>query len=207
MHRRPRQLSLAVRPLKNMSDSLQAIHGRIELLLGNIVEQAVNALVNAANTKLAGGGGVDGAIHRAAGPGLKEECLLLPADELGRRCPTGEVRVTGAGDLPARWVIHAVGPFYNERYADKARQQLGQVYQQALAAAAAKGCRSVAFPAISTGAYRFPLAEAAAIALRAAEEYLREPQPVELVRFVLFKPAQLEVFRAALQALGEEGSR
>jgi O-acetyl-ADP-ribose deacetylase len=184
-----------------MSDSLQAKHGRIELVLGNIVEQAVDAIVNAANTKLSGGGGVDGAIHRAAGPRLTEECLLLPADERGHRCPTGEVRVTGAGNLTARWVIHAFGPFYNERYADKARQQLRQVHQRALESAAAKGCRSVAFPAISTGAYRFPLTEAAPIALEAAEEQLRQQQSLELVRFVLFKPAQLEVFRAALQAL------
>src|SRR5256885_1392446 len=98
-----------------MSDSLQLKHGRLELVLGNIIEQTVDAIVNAANTKLTGGGGVDGALHRAAGPTLKEECLRLPADERGRRCPTGEVRVTGAGALPARRVIHAVGPFYKER--------------------------------------------------------------------------------------------
>src|SRR5262250_2849485 len=97
---------------------------QIELVLGNIVEQVVDAVVNAANTKLAGGGGVDGAIHRAAGPSLKEECFLLPADKDGRRCPTGEVQVTTAGKLSARWVIHAVGPFYNERYAEKSRRQL-----------------------------------------------------------------------------------
>jgi len=187
-----------------MNDSLQTKHGRIELVLGNIVEQAVDAIVNAANTKLAGGGGVDGAVHRAAGPRLKEECLLLPADESGRRCPTGEVRVTSAGNLPAHWVIHAVGPFYNERYADKARQQLRQVYQKALEAATAQGCRSVALPAISTGAYRFPLADAAPIALEVAMEHLQRQQSVELVRFVLFKPAHLEVFRAALQALSGE---
>ena len=183
-----------------MSDTFQAKHGRIELVLGNIVEQVVDAIVNAANTKLLGGGGVDGAVHRAAGPTLKQECLLLAADENGRRCPTGEVRVTGCGKLPARWVIHAVGPFYNERYADKARQQLRQVHH-ALEAAAAKGCRSVAFPAISTGAYRFPLAEAAPIALGTAIAWLQKPQSVELVRFVLFKPAQLEIFRAALRTL------
>ncbi|MCI0361562.1 MAG: macro domain-containing protein [Planctomycetaceae bacterium] len=189
-----------------MSDSLQAKHGRIELVLGNIVEQAVDAIVNAANTKLAGGGGVDGAIHRAAGPKLLEECLRLPADEEGRRCPTGDVRVTGAGNLPARYVIHAVGPVYNERYADKARRQLREVHERALAAAAAKGCRSVAFPAISTGAYRFPLGEAAPIALAAAQEHLRQATSVQLVRFVLFSPPQLEVFRAALKALaGPEG--
>jgi serine/threonine-protein kinase len=186
-----------------MTDSVQVLRGRIELVLGNIVEQAVDAIVNAANTKLAGGGGVDGAIHRAAGPQLMEECLLLAADDEGRRCPTGEVRVTAAGNLPARYVIHAVGPFYNERYAEKARRQLHDVHRLALEAAAERGGRSVALPAISTGAYRFPLAEAAPIAIRAAVEHLRGPKPVELVRFVLFKAAQLEVFREALGAAAE----
>lgn len=184
-----------------MSDIFQTKHGRIELVLGNIVEQQVDAIVNAANTRLLGGGGVDGAIHRAAGPGLLKECETLPADENGRRCPTGEVRVTGAGDLPARWVIHAVGPFYNERYAEKGRQQLRSVHERALAEAASHGCRSIAFPAISTGAYRFPIDEAASIALAVAEEQLRQPQSVELIRFVLFKPAQLEAFRTALARL------
>jgi O-acetyl-ADP-ribose deacetylase (regulator of RNase III) len=184
-----------------MNDNIQLSHGCIELVLGNIVEQPVDAIVNAANTKLIGGGGVDGAIHRAAGPTLKEECLLLPADENGRRCPTGDVRVTSAGNLPARYVIHAVGPFYNERYADKAHQQLSAVHKRSLEEAAERGCRSVAFPAISTGAYRFPLTDAAPIALSAAAEQLSKPQSVELVRFVLFKPAHLDVFREALQAL------
>src|SRR5437870_4524040 len=135
-----------------MNFTLQAEHGRIELTLGNIVEQAVDAIVNAANSTLAGGGGVDGAIHRAAGPGLLEECLRLPEDEQGRRCPTGEVRVTGAGKLSARWVIHAVGPVYSERAPEKAHQQLRQVHLRALDAAVEKSCVSVAFPAISTGA-------------------------------------------------------
>jgi O-acetyl-ADP-ribose deacetylase len=181
-----------------MNDTHQIGGGHIELVLGNIVEQAVDAIVNAANTKLAGGGGVDGAIHRAAGPALTEECLSLPADERGQRCPTGEVRVTGAGNLPARWVIHAVGPFYSERYAEKARQQLRHVHEEALKAAASLGCRSVAFPAISTGAYRFPLADAAEIALSAAVDHLREPQAVEVIRFVLYKPAHLEILRNVL---------
>src|SRR5262249_27578669 len=125
----------------------------------------------------------------------------LPADERGRRCPTGEVRVTGAGKLQARWVIHAVGPFYTERYAAKAREQLRQVHERALVEATKRGCRSVAFAAISTGAYRFPIAAAATIALETAKHHLAKPQSVALVRFVLFKPAQLKVFRDALQAL------
>lgn len=185
-----------------MSDSLATPHGRVELVLGNLVEQAVDAVVNAANTKLAGGGGVDGALHRAAGRALLAECLALPADEAGRRCPTGEVRVTGGGNLPARWVIHAVGPFYDERRPGEAQRLLRQVHERALAAAAELGCRSVAFPAISTGAYRFPIAEAAPIALAAGWEHLSRPGSVQLVRFVLFSPAQHETFRTALAALG-----
>src|SRR5438105_4693140 len=156
--------------------------GRIELVLGNIVGQHVDAIVNAANTKLKGGGGVDGAVHRAAGPALREACLQFPADEDGRRCPTGQVRVTAAGDLPARYVIHAVGPFYNERYADRAERLLREAYENSLAEAVRHGCRSVAFPALSTGAYRFPLARAAAIALRAVADFLARDSSLEVAR-------------------------
>lgn len=188
-------------------DTLPCKSGRIDLVLGNITEQAVDAVVNAANTKLAGGGGVDGAIHRAAGSKLMEECLALPADDDGRRCPTGDVRVTGAGDLPARCVIHAVGPFFNARYADKAREQLRLVHERALSAAAERGCRSIAFPAISTGAYRFPITEAAPIALGAARAHLSGPTSLAVVRFVLFKPAHLKTFRTALEGLASPPER
>ncbi|HKB38026.1 MAG TPA: macro domain-containing protein [Gemmataceae bacterium] len=174
--------------------------GRIELVLGNIVEQQVDAIVNAANTKLKGGGGVDGAIHRAAGPALKEACFQLPADENGRRCPTGQARTTPAGNLPARHVIHAVGPYYNERYAEKVEGQLRELYENCLAEAVAHGCRSIAFPAISTGAYRFPLDRAAAIALGTVAEVMKR-EPLELVRFVLYKQSHLDAFRAELERL------
>jgi O-acetyl-ADP-ribose deacetylase (regulator of RNase III) len=176
-------------------------HGRIELVLGNIVEQQADAIVNAANTKLKGGGGVDGAIHRAAGPALKKACLELPAADDGRRCPTGEVRVTAAGDLPAKFVIHAVGPFYNARYAEKGARQLREVYANALAAAAKHKCRSVALPSISTGAYRFPIQQAAEIALQAAVDFLQQESSVEVIRFVLYKPPHLQAFKAALEDL------
>jgi len=174
--------------------------GRIELVLGSIVDQAVDAIVNAANTKLKGGGGVDGAVHRAAGPALKEACLKLPADENGRRCPTGQARTTPAGNLPARYVIHAVGPFYNARYADRAEGRLREAYENSLAEAARHGCRSVAFPAISAGAYRFPLDRAAGIAVRAVADFLGRSSSIEVVRFVLFKRPHFEAFRAALAA-------
>ncbi len=111
-------------------------HVVFELVLCNIVDQTTDAIVNAANTKLAGGGGVDGAIHRAAGPILKELCLQFPADENGRRCQTGCVQTTAGGNLAAKHVIHAVGPFYNEKYAEKAHGQLRQLHELALQRAA-----------------------------------------------------------------------
>lgn len=173
-------------------------HGIVELVLGNIVDQATDAIVNAANTKLAGGGGVDGAIHRAAGPTLKELCLQFPADDRGRRCQTGHVQTTAAGNLNAKFVIHAVGPFYNERYADKAHSQLRQLHELALEAAIEHKCDSVAFPAISTGAYRFPIAEAAQIAIDAVCSFLNTTQGISLVQFVLYKQSQFDVFAKAL---------
>ncbi|WP_372718676.1 macro domain-containing protein [Novipirellula sp.] len=178
-----------MRPLK---------HGSVELVLGNIVDQDTDAIVNAANTSLAGGGGVDGAIHRAAGPTLKQLCLKLPEDERGRRCQTGHVQVTAAGNLPAKFVIHAVGPFYNERYAEKCHAQLRQVHTLALQAAVQHGCDSVAFPAISTGAYRFPIVEAARIAVDVVASFLQTPPAISLVRFVLFKQTQYDVFAETL---------
>jgi O-acetyl-ADP-ribose deacetylase (regulator of RNase III) len=179
--------------------------GRVELLLGNLVEQSADALVNAANTRLSGGGGVDGAIHRAAGKALRAECEQLAAYEQGRRYPTGQVRVTGAGNLDARFVIHAVGPFYNSRYADKAERQLREAHVNALAAAAERGCRSIALPAISTGAYRFPVPRAAEIALSAVADCLAQSELPELVRFVLLKPSVFEAFREELLRRTEEG--
>jgi O-acetyl-ADP-ribose deacetylase (regulator of RNase III) len=178
---------------------------RIELVLGNIVQQQADAIVNAANTKLSGGGGVDGAIHRAAGKILKEACQRCPADEQGRRCPTGEVRVTEAGRLRAKVVLHAVGPFYNARYADKADRQLRQLHENILRAALEHECNSVALPAISTGAYRFPIQRAAAVALQAVTEFLKQQHKPEVVRFVLFKQAHRKAFQQALDQVDPGG--
>lgn len=177
---------------------LQLNNGKIELVVGNIVEQETNAVVNAANTKLAGGGGVDGAIHAAAGPELLDMCLRLPADENGQRCPTGEVKTTPGANLKAKFVIHAVGPFYNEQYKEKAHRQLEQVHRRALHAAIDHQCKTIAFPAISTGAYRFPINDAADIAIRTVAEFLDNEQGVERVCFVLFKQSQFDVFKSAL---------
>ena len=176
----------------------QLTYGRVDLVLGNIVDQDTDAIVNAANTKLMGGGGVDGAIHKAAGSELKQLCMDLPANERGQRCETGNVRTTAAGKLAVKYVIHAVGPFYNEKYHDKACLQLSQVHTLAMKAAIAHNCRSIAFPAISTGAYRFPVEVAAMIAVDAICSFLDSTPGLTLVRLVLFKQAHFDAFQKAL---------
>ncbi|HXE90108.1 MAG TPA: O-acetyl-ADP-ribose deacetylase [Terriglobales bacterium] len=170
----------------------------IDLLQGNIVHQDVDAIVNAANTSLLGGGGVDGAIHRAAGPELLAECRVLGG------CPTGEARITKGYRLKARYVIHAVGPVYGRRPRDA--ELLAAAHRNALELAARHGLRSVAFPAISTGAYGYPLDEAAPIALTTVRDFLAsqgqsEHKQIELVRFVLFDAQALSAFERAADRL------
>ena len=160
----------------------------VEIRKANIVEQQVDAIVNAANTRLLGGGGVDGAIHRAAGPQLLEECQTLGG------CPTGEARITKAYDLPCRYVIHAVGPVYrNGRQGEP--ELLASAYRSSLALAEENDCRTIAFPSISTGAYRFPIEEAASIAQRTVLDWLREHPRPEKVVFVLFSESDLRTYR------------
>lgn len=174
-------------------------HGTVELVIGDIVAQNTDAIVNAANSNLTGGGGVDGAIHRAAGPNLKQLCLQIPVDAMGRRCETGHVKTTAGCHLQSKHVIHAVGPIYDAYGAEEAQRLLRQVHQNALQAAVEHHCQSVAFPAISTGAYRFPMAEAAGIAVDSVCSFLNQPTGLNLVRFVLFQQAQLDFFQAALE--------
>jgi|SRR6056297_3881690 len=174
-------------------------HGRVTAVLGDLVEQETDAIVNAANTRLLGGGGVDGALHRAAGPALRRACEQLPADEQGRRCRTGDVKTTAAGELPARYVIHAVGPVYDADQSERAETLLRQVHQRALEAARQHGCQSVGFPAISTGAYRFPTERAAAIATDVACRAMQQADGLQEIRFVLFNQAQYDGFTQALQ--------
>src|SRR5438874_4792218 len=165
----------------------------IELVQGNIVDQDVDAIVNAANTSLLGGGGVDGAIHRAAGPQLLAECRTLGG------CPTGEARLTKGYSLKAGYVIHTVGPVYHGRPRDA--ELLASAYRSSLALASEHGLKTIAFPSISTGAYAFPLDQAAAIALRTVKDYLEGHQEIELVRFVLWGGASRVAFERAARDL------
>jgi O-acetyl-ADP-ribose deacetylase (regulator of RNase III) len=150
----------------------------IEVVVGDITEQDVEAIVNAANSTLLGGGGVDGAIHRAGGPAILEECRGLGG------CATGDVKATGAGRLPARYVLHAVGPVWRGGGAGEP-ELLASCHRRAIEVAAELGCRSVAFPAISTGAYGYPVELAAPVAVAAANAALDAHPGVELVRFVV----------------------
>lgn len=152
---------------------------RIGVARGDITQMRVEAVVNAANTSLLGGGGVDGAIHRAAGPELVAECRLLGG------CPTGEARITKGYRLPARWVIHTVGPVWHGggRGEDEA---LARCYRNSLALASQHGARTVAFPAISTGIYGFPLERATQIAVRETRAYLTDHPEIERIIFVCF---------------------
>ena len=162
--------------------------GRIELAQGDITRETVDAIVNAANSSLLGGGGVDGAIHRAGGPSILAECRLLGG------CETGEAKATTAGLLPARFVIHTVGPVWRGGGAGEA-ELLASCHRRSIETAAALGCRSVSFPAISTGIYGYPAELAAPVALGAAAAALEEHPEVELVRFVLFDEHTYEIFR------------
>jgi O-acetyl-ADP-ribose deacetylase (regulator of RNase III) len=165
---------------------------RLVVLRGDITQQEVDAVVNAANASLLGGGGVDGAIHRRGGPAILEACREVRRSTWPDGLPTGEAVATTGGDLPARWVIHTVGPVY-ARSPDPA-EELAACHTNALRVADEVGARTVAFPAISTGAFGYPAAEAAEVALAAVAGATTE---VEAVRFVLFDEATLEVFRAA----------
>jgi len=163
----------------------------IEAVQGDITQQRLDAIVNAANTTLLGGGGVDGAIHRAAGPELLEECRALGG------CPTGEARITKGYRLPAKYVIHTVGPVWSGGRRGEP-ELLRNCYFSSLALAHERGIKSVAFPSISTGAYRYPIAQAARIAVDKVREELSKPTSVELVRFVCFSAGDFAVYEKLL---------
>lgn len=168
----------------------------IELVLGDITRQQVDAVVNAANSRLAGGGGVDGAIHRAGGPSIMAETRRLYPEG----CPTGSAVITAAGNLAARYVIHAVGPVWNGGNRGE-EILLSSAYQSSLRLADEHDCQSVAMPALSTGAYRYPLEDAARVAIATSAAFLSQlddSRPLVLVRFVLFSPDALAAFQQAL---------
>ena len=170
--------------------------GRIEIFEGDITKLQVDAIVNAANPTLLGGGGVDGAIHRAAGRALLEECRTLGG------CPTGEARITRGYNLPAKHVIHTVGPVWSGgKHGED--ELLAFCYRNSLTLAVRHGVRPIAFPAISTGVYRFPIDRAAAIAVREVRAFLTGQEPVDKVIFVCFGSETRRVYEAAL-GRGEE---
>ena len=143
----------------------------IKIIQGDITTLAVDAIVNAANQQMLGGGGVDGAIHRAAGPELYEACLKVPEVRSGVRCPTGEARITPGFKLPAKFVIHTVGPvYYDGQHGEP--EKLAACYRNSLTLAVENGCASIAFPCISTGVYGYPIEDAARIAVREVEEFV-----------------------------------
>jgi O-acetyl-ADP-ribose deacetylase (regulator of RNase III) len=167
---------------------------------GDITGQQVDAIVNAANSSLLGGGGVDGAIHRRGGPAILAACRDLRATHYGGGLPAGQAVATTAGDLPARWVIHTVGPVYSD--AEDRSATLASCFTRSLLVAAELGARTIAFPAVSTGIYRWPMADAARIAVTAVRAAGPRCPEVAEARFVLFDDQALAVFAAAIAAAG-----
>jgi O-acetyl-ADP-ribose deacetylase len=172
----------------------------LELHQGDITAENVDAIVNAANSSLAGGGGVDGAIHRRGGPAIMAETDA----KYPQGCPTGSAVISGAGKLAAKYVIHAVGPIWRGGQHGEAELLRG-AYRRSLELAIEHGCRSIALPALSTGAYRYPMDLAARAALATATELLKEHGRPELVRFVLFDAGAYGAFAAALEELTKSG--
>jgi len=167
---------------------------KIVLVQGDITTEITQAIVNAANSRLMGGGGVDGAIHAAGGPAIMEECRKIGG------CPTGKAVITTGGNLKAKYVIHAVGPIYRGGTHGEDKL-LASAYRSCLEIASEKRIKSISFPSISTGAYGYPIRDAARIALETTRDYLAEHPEIELVRFVLFGAVDLEIYEAALRDL------
>jgi O-acetyl-ADP-ribose deacetylase (regulator of RNase III) len=181
-----------------MTLSWQEAAARIQLVEGDITQQDTEAIVNAANSSLLGGGGVDGAIHRAGGPQILEECRRLGG------CPTGEARITTGGRLKARHVIHTVGPIYRDGRSGEP-ELLASAYRSSLELASKHHLRTLSFPAISAGVYGYPMRGAAQIALHITLAYLQEHPEIECARFVLFGRAAYEVYQAVWNDILSKG--
>jgi O-acetyl-ADP-ribose deacetylase (regulator of RNase III) len=173
----------------------ESVLNRIATIAGDITQQRVDAIVNAANTTLLGGGGVDGAIHRAAGPELLAECRILGG------CATGQAKITRGYKLPAKWVIHTVGPVWHDG-SHSEDELLASCYRSCFALVEQHGIKTVAFPCISTGAYGFPMDRAARIAVRETKSFLERNQSVGKVILVCFGASALEIYKVALREIG-----
>jgi O-acetyl-ADP-ribose deacetylase len=184
-----------------LPSAIRVGNAAIRLIQGDITQQEVDAIVNAANSTLLGGGGVDGAIHRRGGGAILEECQQIRATTHRTGLPAGEAVSTTAGALPARRVVHTVGPIWRGGHAGEP-DVLANAYRNSLACARAEQLRRIAFPSISTGAYGYPIDAAASAALRTVREVLQaHPESFDEVRFVLFSDADLHAYRRALAAL------
>jgi O-acetyl-ADP-ribose deacetylase (regulator of RNase III) len=184
--------------MKNSKPEETFLSGRVVLTVGDLTRQDVDGLVNAANSSLLGGGGVDGAIHRAGGPGILEACKEIRRTEYPAGLPTGEAVITTAGNLPARYVIHTVGPVYSRHNGHEA-QLLAACYKNSLRLAANHSLSSIAFPAISTGVFGYPRHEAAAVSSQAVMEFLADDEIVKEVRLIFFKRDDADAFLASHQ--------
>ncbi len=174
---------------------------QIEIVEGDITREKVDAIVNAANSGLRGGGGVDGAIHRAGGPAIMAECRTLGG------CPTGDAKITTGGNLAAKYVIHAVGPVYRDGTRGEP-ELLASCYRRSLEVASENGCKSVAFPAISCGVYGYPIDAAARIAIDTVVAYAQEHDDIERVRFVMFGAPAYDAYAKVFdEVAGSSGSR
>lgn len=181
--------------MSEASNTTTFLDGRITVMVGDITRQDVEAIVNAANSSLLGGGGVDGAIHRAGGPAILEECRDIRRTRFPQGLPTGEAVITTGGNLKALYVIHTVGPIWGEQHGKEA-ELLANCYHNSLTLAVEKNLSSVAFPSISTGVYGYPRAEAAEVSSRTIENFLATDRQLKEVRLVFFRDEDAEIFLA-----------
>ncbi len=173
---------------------------KLKLVQGDITDQETEAIVNAANPSLMGGGGVDGAIHRKGGPRILEECKKIRETEWPEGLPTGKAVITSGGRLKARYVVHTVGPIWRGGNRDEPRL-LSNAYRNSLELAVTRGLKTIAFPSISTGAYGYPIEKASRIALETVKNFLEEKNGLEEVRFVLFSKSDLETYKEAIKEI------